>query len=44
MTQKELEKEMDEYKQKTDLFPHPEVICKNKKHQKNIKTNSQKER
>ena len=44
MTQNELGKEMDEYKQKTDLFPHPEVVRKNKKRKRNIKNKPQKER
>ena len=44
MTKNELEKGMDEYKQKTALFPHPKVISKHKKRQKSTKENSQKER
>ena len=44
MTQNDLGKKMDEYKQKTDLFPHPEVICKKKKNKKVVKENPTKER
>ena len=44
MTQNNLGKEIDAYKQKTDLFPHPEVICKKKKKNKKIVKNSPKER
>ena len=43
MTKDNLGKEMDAYKQKTDLFPHPEVVCKKKK-RKDIKTTLQKKR
>ena len=44
MTKNELEKGIQEYKQKTDLFPHPEIISKNKKNKKNIKISVSKER
>ena len=44
MTEKELGKGMDAYKQKTDLFSHPEVISKRKKHRKNVKVSHSKER
>ena len=44
MSQNELEKGMDAYKQKTALFPHSKVISKSKKRKKNIKVNSPKER
>ena len=43
MTKEKLGKEIDAYKQKTDLFPHPEIVCK-KKRRKNIKVTPQKER
>ena len=44
MTKSELEKGIEEYKQKTDLFPHPKIVSKNRKNKKNIKTNLPKER
>ena len=44
MTEHDLGKEMDEYKRKTALFPHPKMISKHKKRQKKTKENSQKER
>ena len=43
MKKNELGKEIDAYKQKTNLFPHPEIVCKKKK-RKNIKSSPQKER
>ena len=44
MTEKELGKGMDAYKQKTDLFPHPKVISKRKKYQKNVRVSHSNER
>ena len=44
MTKDELGKEIDAYKEKTDLFPHPKIIRKAKKQKKVVKVNPQKER
>lgn len=44
MTEKELGKGIDAYKQKTDLFPHPKVISKRKKCKTDVRVNQSKER